>query len=34
MAVSAVMILVMVAGCGCISCGALGDGGCRPACEE
>ena len=31
MAVSAV---VMVAGCGCISCGALRDGGCRPVCEE
>ena len=27
MAVSAVVFLVMVAGCGCITCGVLGDGG-------
>ena len=33
MAVSTV-VLVMVAGCGCIICGVLGDGGCRPVCEE
>ena len=30
----AVSPVVMEAGCGCITCGALGDGGCRPVCEE